>query len=207
MTFLTTEEKQQIADTIKQVEARTSGEFIAVIADASDSYQYIPLLWACLFALMLPGLLLILNLQMDSVYIYQFGLFAICAILFRWTPLKFWVVPKLVKHQRARRVAREQFLLQGLHHTEKRNGVLLFVSVAERYVELIADKGVNDVVEQGVWNQIVQQFVGKVKAKQIRQGFIDAIQQSGDVLQQHFPVQERDINELPNHLVEIGVPD
>lgn len=207
MTFLTLDEKERIANAIRQAEQKTSGELVAVIAQASDAYSYIPLLWASLSALMLPGLLTLLGLETDQLMLIQFVVFSVCAVLFRFTPLKIKVIPKYVRQQRARRAAREQFFLQGLHETEKRNGILLYVSVAEHYVELIADKGINDVVVTDTWSTLVNEFVDKVKAGKVGEGYIGAIEQCGVILQTYFPAHEKDINELPNRLVEVGVPE
>ena len=203
--FLTEQEKHKISDAIREAESRTSGEIVTVIARAADDYFYIPTLWAGLLALLTPSVLLILPVEIDYTLIYaiQVLVFVFATMLFRWSPLKLALIPRPIKHRRASRLAYEQFILQGLHQTRDRNGLLLFVSVAERYVEIIADQGINDRVQKDTWNSIVGEFVGHVKQRKIADGFITAIQQSGDVLQQHFPVEPIDKNELPNHLIEL----
>lgn len=205
MTFIADSDKQRIAEAIRQAEARTSGELITVIAREADDYYYIPTLWAALTALALPAFVTVLALQhtlLDS-YGAQVTLFLLAGLLFRIPALKYRVVPGAVKRQRAARLAREQFLMQNLHHTEGRTGIMLFVSVAERYVEIIADKGINDVVEAGTWEQVVAAFVARVKQGRIADGFVDAIEACGEQLARHFPIQEGDRNELPDHLIEI----
>jgi putative membrane protein len=203
MAFLAQAQKDNIAEAIRKAESNTSGEFVAVVASASDSYYYIPLLWSALFALAIPSIIALLPVATPGYTVLQAITFVVCALLFRWQPLKMRLIPKPVKHRRAQLLAREQFLAQGVHNTALRNGILLFVSVAERYVEIIADKGVNDVVPDNTWDQLIQQFVGSVKAGRIEQGFVDAVTECGRLLQTHFPVSEKDINELPNHLVEL----
>jgi putative membrane protein len=203
--FLTEQEKQKISDAIREAESQTSGEIVTVIAHAADDYFYIPTLWAGLFALLTPGLLLTLPVVIDYTLIYgiQVLVFVVAAMLFRWTPLKLALIPKPVKHRRASRLAYEQFVQQGLHQTQERNGLLLFVSVAERYVEIIADQGINDRVQKDTWATIVGEFVGYVKQRKIADGFIAAIKQSGKILCQHFPAESINKDELPNHLIEI----
>lgn len=205
MAFLTDSDKKQIGEAIRQVEAKTSGEIVTVIAREADDYYYIPTLWAALTALILPAFVTILGLQdtlLDS-YGAQISLFLLAILLFRIPALKYRVLPNAVKRQRAARLAREQFLLQNLHHTEGRTGVLLFVSVAEHYVEVIADKGINAAVPPGTWDWVVADFVAKVKAGQIVDGFVRAVEGIGNHLVEHFPIAEGDKNELPNHLVEL----
>ena len=70
--------------------------------------------------------------------------------------------------------------------------MLLFVSVAEHYVEIIADKGINDVVPTGTWEHVVAEFVEKVKSGRIADGFVGAVEACGEPLVQHFPVGEHE---------------
>ena len=191
MTRLSDTDKQRIAATIADVERHTSGELVTVIAPAADDYVYIPTLVAALLALSTPAVLGLLGHAgaIEQSYLIQLISFVCFAILFRWSPLTMRLIPKQVKHQRAHRVAMEQFFAQNLHHTEARNGVLLFVSVAEHYVEIIADKGINDLVPDDAWQAIVEQFIVEVKAKRIADGFVHAVTDCGKHLQAHFPAE------------------
>ena len=205
MTFLSEVDKRRIAEAIRKVEATTSGELVTVIARAADQYLYIPLLWASVIALAVPGVIWYVKPEVRFVVLYsaQLGSFLGLALLFRWTPLKMRLIPKWVKHHRASRLAREQFFVHGLHMTRERTGVLLFVSVAERYVEVIADRGINDKVKADAWKEIVAEFVKRVKRGEIAEGFLVAIAACGQPLAAHFPRPEDDRNELPNRLIEI----
>jgi len=205
MAFLTDSEKHRIAEAIKQAESRTSGEIVTVIAGASDGYAYIPMLWASCLALILPFPFLLLDLPLaySHIYLLQLAVFIVLTLLFRWAPLKMRLIPKTVKRRRAARLAREQFLAQGVHRTEARSGVLLFISVAEHYVEVLADSGINDKVDQDTWNGLIADFSAKVKQGQVAEGFIGAIGVCGKVLAEHFPRDPLDQDELPNHLIEI----
>lgn len=205
MAFLSKKEKQTIADAIHRAESQTTGELVTVIARASDDYLYIPVLWAALLALLTPGLLMMFPLDLDYVQIYQaqVAVFFVAVLLFRLPVLKMRLIPKFVKIRRASRVAREQFIQQNLHHTAARTGVLIFVSRAEHYVEIIADKGINDVVPDDAWDKVVVDFVAKVKSGEVADGFLVAIDDCGKLLAEHFPGKADDENELPNHLVEL----
>jgi putative membrane protein len=96
-----------------------------------------------------------------------------------------------------------QFFAQGLHHTEKRTGVLIFASVAERYAEIVADDGINGKVTQDAWDGAVAALVGGLKEGRAAEGFIAAIEQCGAILAEHFPPGALPRDELPNTLVEI----
>jgi putative membrane protein len=203
--LLTEDEKQQVSGAIRQAEARTRGELVTVITRASDDYFYIPTLWAALIALVVPAVIILYGSWMDAAAIFeiQAASFIVLALLFRLPVIKYVLVPKAIKRQRASRVAREQFFIQGLQNTEGHTGVLLFVSVAERYVEVIADKGINDVVPAGTWDRVVNDFVSKVRAGRYAEGFLSAIADCDAILAEHFPAQKDNINELPDHLIEI----
>ncbi len=205
MAFLTENEKQNISNAIQRVEEKTSGELVTVIARASDEYLYIPLLWAALLALVVPAIVILLQLQLEATMIYSIQVicFMVAMVLFRIPPIAMRLIPKSVKYRRAHRLAQEQFYLQGLHLTKERTGVLIFVSVAEQYVEIIADKGINDVVPPGTWDRIVESFVTDVKSNNICVGFISAVEVCGKVLEECFPADSSNINELTNHLIEI----
>jgi len=205
MAFLTQEEKQRIAAAVRAAEARTRGELVTVIARRSDDYALIPWSWATLLALMLPGLIQLANLRapLASTYLSQVLLFVAVLLLLQWRPLKMFLVPRAMQQAAARRLAREQFFAQKLHLTRERTGVLIFVSVAERYVEILADEGINSSVPEGTWDGVVERFVAQVKAGRTAEGFVDAIAACGEYLAANFPARPDDVNELPNPLVEL----
>ncbi|MCY1365428.1 hypothetical protein D9M69_522730 [compost metagenome] len=90
-----------------------------------------------------------------------------------------------------------------MHITEHRTGILLFVSMAEHYAEVIADAGIHARVEQEEWNGIVATLIHHASRKQIAEGFVLAIGQAGILLEMHFPAGDNDINELDDHLIEL----
>lgn len=203
MLKISDQDQQRIREAIQAAERRTSGEMVTVIAASSDNYGYIPLLWASFLALLLPGPFYFAGVAhfIEHEYIYQLACFVVAAIVFRLPAIHMRLIPRRVRHHRAHRHAMEQFVANNLPATRERNGLLLFVSFAERYVEIIADEGVNDVVAAGTWDNIVQGFTQKVHQGEVAEGFVEAIAACGDILQNHFPVEENDRNELPDHLV------
>lgn len=211
MAIINEEEKVRIRKAVEEAELSTSGEFVTVIAARSDEYRYIPLLWASMIALALPALCLPLwsyflpNLFVapEMLYIIQVACFLVAAFAFQVEALKMKLIPGGVKKERAARLANMVFLKEGLHRTKDRAGVLLFVSFAERYVEIIADSGINEKVDQDYWAGVVESFLGRVKNGEITEGFIRAIEGCREPLALHFPVQEDDANELPDRLIEI----
>lgn len=205
MALLSDADRTRIADAVRRAEQRTSAELVTVIAGSSDTYLALPLLIAAAVALILPGVLWLLDLAygFGTLYAIQLGAFVVLALLLRWQPLAARLVPAHVKVARANRHAREQFLLRGLHRTRARAGVLLFVSAREHHVEIIADEGINTLVPPDTWNKIIVTFTGAVRAGEVARGFVAAIDAIADVLAQHFPRAPDDRNELPDRLVEL----
>jgi putative membrane protein len=199
------DQKQRIAQAIDEAEQQTSGELVAVLAQTSDDYLYIPILWAALIALAVPGILMLSGWSIDFARIYQFQVstFILLTILFHWRILKMSLIPPLVKKNRAALRARDEFLTLGLHNTSNRGAIMIFVSVAERYVEILADQGVSEKVAEDVWVDIVSEFVGYIKQDDFTSGYVETIKRCGDIMATHFPPGTGKENELTNQLIEV----
>lgn len=195
-------EQQQVSQLIADIENHTDAELVAVLARQSDDYRYIPLLWASFIALVLPLPLLLspLWLKIGDLVMLQWAGFLVLTLVFYIPALRIRLIPKSVRYFRASNMARRQFLENNLHHTHGATGVLLFVSEAERYVEIIADRGINQMVEQAQWQNLVDDFVIAVKAGKTQEGLVACITGCGTILKQHVPATHTK-NELPNHLV------
>lgn len=175
---------RRIAEAIAAAERHCGGEIVTVVAAESDRYRFIPLLWAALAALLLPAPFWLWQAQtgLFEVHALQSALFASLALCFSWRPLKMLLVPKSIKTQRARRMAREQYLHQRLPSARHGAGVLLFVSLGERYVEIIADESLMGRVPQTEWDGVIAEFTAQVRAGRITEGFLSAIAACGSIL-------------------------
>ncbi|MEZ5557925.1 MAG: TPM domain-containing protein [Pseudomonadales bacterium] len=206
MALVTQQEQQRIAEAIAQVEQHTDAELVTVLAARSDDYRYIPVLWAALAALLLPSLLLLTHLAADLIVATQLAAFCVLALLFRHPAVQHRLIPRRVRHWRAANMARRQFLELGLHHTDGDTGVLMFVSEAERYVEILTDRGISAVIPAEHWSAIVEGLVTALKAGETLRGFESAIAQAGELLAAAVPKTEGNANELDDRLVLIGYP-
>jgi len=196
---------ERVAQAIRAAEATTSGEIFVVVARASDDYRFIPLLWAALATLLGGFLAAALDpaLSAARLAVEQAIALVLLGALASLPRLRPWLVPRAVKQRRAGRHAMEQFLAHNLHTTERRTGVLIFVSLAERYAAVIADKTINDVVAQETWDDIVGQLTAGFRRGHGADGLAEAIARVGRVLAERFPPGMLDHNELPDRLVEI----
>lgn len=206
---------EEIAKHIAQAEAKTTGEIVCVLAKQADDYRYIPVLWAAILALLVPLVFLVMDFvnaganwggaaqsHLYIVYMAQMLVFLAAFLVVQYAPVKFKLVPKYIMTRRANRLAVEQFMMEKIHLTDKRTGVLLFISMAERYVVVIADHGINAKLDDGVWQEIVDKLIADIKAKRMSEGIIAAVDELGALLETHFPADgEANENELPNHLI------
>ena len=202
MALLTQQQQQQVAQAVTRAEQRTDAEIVTVLAPRADDYSYIPLLWASLIALLVPAVLHVLNSGMAiySLLMAQWATFVLLSLIFRIPAITTRLIPPRVRYWRASNLARRQFLEQKLHHTEGRTGVLIFVSEAERYVEILVDEGISRHLHDSDWGSIVNDFVRRVALGHTAEGIIACIDASAELLAQHIPkTQPR--NQLPNRLV------
>src|SRR4029077_3998406 len=97
------------------------------------------------------------------------------------------LAPRHLRHARARQLAHREFAAHVVSGGAHRNRVLLFVSLGERYVEIIADRGTHNIVPEGTWDRIVAEFLAKVKAGAVADGVLAAVAAGGQVLETHHP--------------------
>jgi putative membrane protein len=207
---ITAEEHARVAAAIQAAEARTDGEIYCVVAHASDGY-YFPAAFTATVAMLLAGLgvafgleYLWLTVRLPHFVLAQ-GLAAACVFALLWLvpSLRIHLVPRRLRYEAAHANATKQFLARNVHLTAARTGVLIFVSLAERYAEVQADSGIDSRVDQGVWDDVVRDLVRQAATDRLADGFVQAIETVGAVLAEHFPVSPGDVNELDDHLVEI----
>lgn len=195
-------ERRRIGEAIRAAESRTDGEIFCVVAADSDDYRAIPLLWAALAALLVGPLLLLFDVPAGTLVLWQLAAALALGALSQWAPMRHRLVPRGVKRHRAHRTAVEMFLSHNIHDTPERTGLLLFVSLAERHAEVVADTKIFGEVPDDVWVELVDRLTARIGDGELGVGLEEAIRTAGDVLSAHVPpTGARD--RLPNALVEI----
>lgn len=196
------EDRAAISAAISQAEQKTSGEIVVVAAIASDGYRSFGVLWAALVALAVPiPLIFATKWPVQYIYLIQLAVFLALLVLFQLDSVRYWLVPPAVKRARAHQRAVEQFLVQNIHTTKGRTGVLIYVSFVERYAEVIADEAIYRKVPPSAWEDVVGELTNHLARGTTTEGFIRAIERCGKMLAKHFPPGRAPSNELPNHLI------
>ena len=100
----------------------------------------------------------------------------------------------------SRQRAIAQFGKLHVWDTEHNNGVLIYLLLAERTIELVADRGLNRFVDQAHWQRMVEDLGGALRHNRLEDGLIQAIDAVNTVLVQHFPLRTDAVrpNELPD---------
>jgi putative membrane protein len=97
--------------------------------------------------------------------------------------------------------ALSHFVESGVYATKDHNGILLFISLMEHEVCIIADKGVLKVIEQEKFNALAQELANGIRSKKFASAFLSCISSCGIILENHFPIKKDDVNELSDGLV------
>ena len=99
-----------------------------------------------------------------------------------------------------RSVAERTFERLGMTKTELRNGVLLFIASDEHRFVILGDRGINDRVPAGFWDDIATKLTVRFKNGEFTDGIVDAIHSAGEQLKSFFPRAKNDTNELSNEI-------
>lgn len=87
-----------------------------------------------------------------------------------------------------------------MHKTALRNGVLFYLSVNDKKFAVIGDAGINEKVPADFWNNVKDLVISNFKQEKFTEGLSEGIRLAGLQLQEHFPYQSNDKNELNNEI-------
>jgi len=201
----------RIAAAVAAAEAKTSGEIFCIVAGEVSKYREVPLAYAAAVALIAPPAALLLGLRawtfgdfgagwtgapnvgetvtqaLGAYAALQAILFALTAFIVAIPPVRRVLTPRFLKRHRVRRTAYAHFASTGLSHVEERTGVLIFASIDDKQVELVADAAIHKEVGDAAWNGAVAALVNGVKSGDPATGFVRAVEICGEALATHFP--------------------
>jgi putative membrane protein len=129
--------------------------------------------------------------------------FTIALLIFKWMPLRLLLTPASTKHRRVRRRAIAIFQAAAAGRTTGKNGILVYLSLAERRAEIIADEAILKVTDEHAWGEAMTILLKDVREGRIGDGIAAAIEHVGAVLSEHFPRSADDRNEIPDKLIEL----
>jgi uncharacterized membrane protein YgcG len=110
-------------------------------------------------------------------------------------------LPEVWRDLPPRQRALQLFGQFGVWDTAHNNGVLVYVLMADRDVEIVADRGIAQHVSQAEWQAVCRQMEGHFREGRFREGAVLGILGVGTLLGRHFPGRRPSDNELPNQPV------
>jgi putative membrane protein len=208
---LSSAERSKVTLAIKKAELQTSGEIVVVAAHESDDYIHVPIHIATACALAMPFVMPYLArffpwsaVSMAWVFAAQLIVFIVFAFILSLPFCRYFITPNRLMRKYAHRNAATQFLAVNTHGTGGRTGVLIFVSLLERYVEVIGDTAIAQKVTQADWQKIVDQMLPLLRDHKTTDALVLAVEQCGKILATHFPAGSNNPNELPDHFIVLN---
>jgi len=200
--MISAREQARLTSVIGDVEEETSGEIVLVIAAQAGHYRAVPLLWSLLAALVTPWpLIWLTDISTSRIFLIQLAVALASSLALSWPRLRFALVPRSIKHAQAHEAASREFLRRGMTRTREKTGVLIYLALAERHAEILADAGVADRVDPGIWAGIVADMTVAIREGRMIEGVEEAIRRTGAVLAEHVPPRFDDVDELPNKVI------
>lgn len=187
-----------VTDAVRKAELKSSGELAVQLASRSHRWLLERIIDVALFGIACFTVALFLARPDWGMYynVSQGLLYGVIGFAVGW-----FVWPFVLKSQRRRnRIVwkRALKLFSQLTLTRGHTGVLIFMSLEEDQVALVADKGIAEKVVPGYWNAQHAVIAKAMRAGNHAEGLVQAINEIGDELGRYFPHQDDDINEIPD---------
>jgi putative membrane protein len=189
-----------LAQCVKEIEKDTDAELVIVVRARSGNYRHTDYLFGALVAF--AGLLFLLFLPFDFhqywVPIDVAALFVIGAYLCsRSRAIRRLLTTKKFRAEAVRTGAAAMFYEAGIANTDAEMGVLIYLSLLERRLELIADRGVLKAMPPLEWNHSLSELIAVGRQPGL-QTFLKALGDLGGLLAKHLPATGENPNELPD---------
>jgi len=218
----------RIAQAIADAKSKSAGEIFCVLTHEVSRYREVPLAWAAIAAFVVPPLLARAGFQrladgnifstwtdgtargarslildaLGSYTLLQAGIFVIVALIAAQPRVRRLLTPRFLKRHRVRQVARHHFAASGAKLTHAEPHILIYASLGDRQVELVAHKAIHDAVGDGPWNAAVAAVADGMKNGRPGDGFVRAIGICGEALAAHFPANGPHKNFFPDDILE-----
>lgn len=226
--MLSQADKERISAAIEEAESKTRGEIFCVLAHNVSHYREVPLLWGIVAALIGPPLLVLLGLHrlalapifsswtddsarameglilraLTTYGLIQASLFLITILIVSFPMVRRVMTPGFLRRHHVRQAARYHFAAAGLHLTDDEPHILIFASLADRQVELVAHEAIHKAVGERTWSSAIAAVVDGISRDKPGEGFVKGIEICGSALAEHFPSDGPAKNKLPNAILE-----
>ncbi len=227
--FFNESERTSIEDAVRAAELKTSGEIVVMVADESALYREAAMLGAIAFgalsallaeisvrAFFLHGafwsdgaagfVVQLLSATATQVSVWTFiPLLSLFYYVWKYVMLKFpgfklLFVSKARLLEAVREGAIRAFYEKGLYRTRDETGILIYISIRERRVWILGDRGINEKIAPQRWEELSNELVAGIREGRGGMATTSIIEKCGDELARHFPRKSDDENELDNRV-------
>lgn len=223
----TEENLERIQNSVAEAEKNTEGEIVVAITSSSSFYILWEVFFSFLLSLFVVAILVPFSQNVSDFLAkifwrqtkaYEIPLFLLLVQLASF--LVFYlianipfvdrlIVPHSVMQKYVQNKALRQFVLSDICSTEKRSGILIFISVLEKRVQIVCDKGILNCTTQEEWNLLASELakgfssVGKNSTSSPTTAIVNTIEKCGSLFKKSFPLADKDENpnELDNGIV------
>ena len=212
--MLTTTDKDRIEAAVTDAEARTRGEIVCALAGEVSRYREVPLAWAAVMALAVPPLVLALGVNPSAglslptdwsaaqasdlqaelfkgLMLYALAqaiLFIVTALVVSLPAVRRRLTPASLKRHRVALAAHHHFMAISARAQGSDTGVLIFVALEDRQVQVLADGAIHGKTGEAVWTAAATAVANAMKrGHDPTSGILKAVALCGEALAEHFP--------------------
>jgi len=196
--------RMRVAKEIREIEKNTQAEVVVIVRARSSTYYDVSLWAGFVFQLAVLSYLLFTPREYNPYWIcfagvvsFVFGFFFTELV----APFKRLLTPRKRRGKNVEIYARAIFQKAGICHTAEHTGLLIFVSLFERQVFLVPDKGLLLKIPEHLWQTMTEDFNSVFKSNEmITDALLSKLAGLRAILAQYVPPVQDDINELPDDL-------
>lgn len=212
---------ENINNAVKKAERKTTGEITLSVIKESYDYTAQELMFGIISGFFYFMIMMFFTAKVEILIqgmfwdysphylliFYGFSTFLVIFIFYLIANLTFMdrlIVSRKLMRKKVNERAIRHFMESGVYNTKDRTGILIFISLLEKRVELLADRGISKKIPQEKWNSIMEHIIEGIKTNRFIDHILEAISQCGNLLAKHFPAHPDDVNELGDDLQILG---
>jgi len=201
--ILSSNDEERIRLAVSKAESRTCGEIVPMIVCSSDDYAHLRMTGAILCAVMsfVVGMILTPSLHPSWFLMLEILGYVLGVLLLQMDALFRLFLSNPEREARVYERAMRAFYEHNLHKTQASTGILILASLLEHRVYILADQGIHEKVGHQKWQEAADILTCALKENRAGDGFCEAISVCGELLAKHFPVTEKNPNELSDQII------
>jgi len=203
--YLNDSEKKSIKKLIGEIESKSSAEIVVAVTNSLENSKYMVFLYSLFLTIVSLVILIFFNINGGYKILIEFTvtIFLFIYFIILYNPFTYMIIPKSIKRKRCDDFALYQFNKLGVNTKSSHKAVLVFICLRERFIRVVADKKIDDIVPNDTWQKIISGFITHAKDNKIAIGILQVVDECGHILIKNFPKDGEPTEELSNDVIEI----